>query len=33
VIAVLFGGQEGTNGRVLYAVPAGYITKLLQSID
>jgi S1-C subfamily serine protease len=29
VVAVLYGGQEGTNGRVLYAVPASYITKLL----
>jgi serine protease Do len=33
VVAVLYGGQEGTNGRVLYAVPASYVTKLLQSLN
>jgi S1-C subfamily serine protease/pSer/pThr/pTyr-binding forkhead associated (FHA) protein len=33
VIAVLYGGQEGTNGRVLYAVPASFVSKLLQSIN
>jgi pSer/pThr/pTyr-binding forkhead associated (FHA) protein len=33
VIAVLYGGQEGTDGRVLFGVPAGYITKLLQTLN
>jgi S1-C subfamily serine protease len=33
VIAVLYGGQEGTDGRVLFGVPASYITKLLQSLN
>ena len=32
VVAVLYGGQEGTNGRVLYAVPATYVAKLLQTL-
>jgi S1-C subfamily serine protease len=31
VVAVLYGGQEGTNGRVLYAVPASFIPRLLSS--
>jgi len=30
VIAVLYGGQEGSNGRILYGVPASYISRLLQ---
>jgi pSer/pThr/pTyr-binding forkhead associated (FHA) protein/S1-C subfamily serine protease len=33
VVAVLYGGQEGTNGRVLYGVPASYISKLIQSLN
>ncbi|MBI4501831.1 MAG: trypsin-like peptidase domain-containing protein [Gemmatimonadetes bacterium] len=33
VVAVLYGGQEGTNGRVLYGVPASYVSKLLQSVN
>ncbi len=33
VVAVLYGGQPGTSGRILYAVPASFVTKLLQSIN
>jgi S1-C subfamily serine protease len=33
VVAVLYGGQEGTNGRVLFGVPASYVSKLLQSLN
>lgn len=32
VIAVLFGGEPGTSGRVVYGVPAPYVAKLLQSL-
>lgn len=31
VIGVLFGGQPGSNGRIIYAVPARYVQDLLTS--
>ena len=33
VIAILYGGQPGTSGRVVFAVPASYATRLLESIS
>ncbi|MBI4420938.1 MAG: trypsin-like peptidase domain-containing protein, partial [Gemmatimonadetes bacterium] len=33
VIAILYGGQEGTGGRVVFSVPASYAAKLLASIN
>jgi len=33
VIAILYGGQPGTSGRVVFAVPASYATRLLKSIS
>ena len=33
VAAVLFGGEPGTNGRVVYGVPASYVVRLLQGLD
>jgi hypothetical protein len=33
VTAVLFGGEPGTNGRVVYGVPAAHVTRLLQSLN
>lgn len=31
VLGVLFGGQPGSNGRIIYAVPARYVQELLSS--
>lgn len=33
VMAVLFGGEPGTSGRVVYGVPVSYVTRLLQQIN
>jgi S1-C subfamily serine protease len=33
VVGVLFGGQPGTQGRIVYAVPAPFAAKLLNSLD
>ena len=33
VVAVLFGGESGSGGRVLYAVPASYALQLLNSVN
>ncbi len=33
VVGVLYGGQEGTGGRIVYAVPIRAVMQLLQSID
>ena len=33
LVGVLYGGQQGTGGRVIYAVPSGYVTRLLQSLN
>ncbi len=32
VIAILYGGEPGTEGRLLFAVPANYATTLLQAL-
>lgn len=32
VIAVLYGGQAGTGGRIVFAAPATYVTRFLRSI-
>ncbi len=33
VIGILYGGEEGTGGRLVYAVPAGHARALLDGID
>jgi S1-C subfamily serine protease len=33
LLGVLYGGEAGTNGRVVYAVPVPYITSLLTSLN
>jgi S1-C subfamily serine protease len=33
LVGVLYGGAEGTGGRVLYAVPSRFVTQLLQSLN
>ena len=33
VVGVLYGGQEGTGGRIVYAVPARKVLELLRSVD
>lgn len=33
VIAVLYGGQAGTAGRIVYGVPASYVERLLASLN
>ena len=33
VVGVLHAGEPGTNGRVVYAVPASYAAKLLQAVN
>jgi serine protease Do len=33
VMAVLFGGEPGTSGRVVYGVPVSFVTRLLQQVN
>ncbi len=33
VVGVLFGGQRGTQGRIVFAVPAPFAARLLSSLD
>jgi len=33
VIGVLFGGEAGTNGRIVFGVPVMFVNRLLQTID
>ena len=33
LLGVLFGGEPGSNGRVVYAVPVPYVTTLLASLN
>ncbi len=33
VIGILYGGEQGTGGRLVYAVPAGHARTLLEGID
>ncbi|NIM50042.1 MAG: FHA domain-containing protein [Gemmatimonadales bacterium] len=33
VVAILFGGQQGSGGRIVFGVPANYAIRLLQSLN
>ena len=33
VIAVLYGGEAGSGGRVVYAVPSSFAIQLLNSVN
>jgi len=33
LLGVLYGGEAGSNGRIVYAVPVPYVTALLASLD
>ena len=33
LLGVLYGGQAGSNGRIVYAVPVPYVTALLTSLN
>jgi putative serine protease PepD len=33
LLAVLYGGEPGSNGRIVYAVPVPYVTALLRELD
>jgi S1-C subfamily serine protease len=33
VISVLYGGQVGTGGRIVFSVPAAYVVRLLETIE
>ena len=33
LLGVLYGGEAGSNGRVVYAVPVPYVTALLASLN
>jgi S1-C subfamily serine protease len=33
VVGVLYGGEPGSNGRIVYGVPSNYILRLLNAVD